>query len=141
MRAERTFVDLPETTGLGLNSRGDSRICTLLAAALLVADRLMGCALAGIGIIEADGLVSGQIDVPTHQSFADWLISIERARLQWRDARVALGSFPVNPRPANQPAAQQHSEGPAVEIAVLESLDGVETGLRVHLAGRESSWS
>ena len=127
MRAERTFVDLPETTGLGLNSRGDSRICTLLAAALLVADRLMGCALAGIGIIEADGLVSGQIDVPTHQSFADWLISIERARLQWRDARVALGSFPVNPRPANQPAAQQHSEGPAVEIAVLESLDGVET--------------
>ncbi len=113
-RPERRFVDLPETVRLGLNASSTSNTSKLLAAALLVADRLMGCSLASIGIIEEVGLVRGQIDVPTQQSFEDWLGSIERARLQWRDTQISMSST---------------LDGPTVEIAVVESLDMIETRL------------
>jgi amino acid adenylation domain-containing protein len=115
---------LSEAVWQGVNSRTDSGSSALLAAALLVADRLMGCSLAAVGVIEADALICGQIDVPTHQSFADWLSSIDDARQHWRHTPVS-----ASPPLENSLVADRRSDRPSVEVAVVDSLDVVEARL------------
>jgi amino acid adenylation domain-containing protein len=106
-----------------------ARTALLLAAVLLVCDRLMGRGLERIGVFETSGLVFGRIDVPVQASVREWLSEIDRATGLWRN-RHADSTSNVAARAIEVAVADHYGAGLAWPVPAGFVGPGVVLGIQ-----------